>query len=74
MTDEVIKLAATYFKVDGDTLKPGDDLFETLGIDSMQALDLLTELEMEFDVEIPDYEVRDVKTFEELAQLIARRR
>jgi acyl carrier protein len=55
-------------------LRPDDDLFQTLGIDSMAALDLLSVLEDHFDVEIPDHELRSVRTFRELAALIERRR
>jgi acyl carrier protein len=48
-------------------------MFDTLGIDSMDALELLTDLEQAFDVEIPDYEVQDVRTFQELAEVVATR-
>jgi acyl carrier protein len=54
-------------------LAPEDDIFEALGIDSVQVLELLSELEMHFDVEIPDYELREVRTFAELAEQIDRR-
>ena len=39
----------------------------------MQVLELLSELEMRFDVEIPDYELREVRTFSELARQVDRR-
>ena len=50
-----------------------DDFFEKLHINSIQALSLLTDLEKEFSIEIPDYELQDVKTFDQLAQLITSR-
>ena len=43
--DEVLNLAAAHFKVERAKLAPDDDFFKTLGIDSLQALDLLTRLE-----------------------------
>jgi acyl carrier protein len=49
------------------------DLFQSLGIDSMQALDLLTDLENAFDVEIPDYELQGVNTLGGLAEVLERR-
>ena len=58
---------------DPQPLRPEDDLFSSLGIDSVQALDLLSELERTFQVEIPDYELQDVRTFAELAERIADR-
>jgi len=69
-TDQLITLAAKRFQVDAATLAPEDDFFEKLGIDSIQALDLLSEVEMHFDVEIPDYELQGVVTFAALAGLI----
>jgi len=54
-------------------LAPDADLFEVLGIDSMQALDLLTDLEEAFGVEIPDYELQGVHTLAGLAELLEQR-
>ncbi|HEX7480434.1 MAG TPA: acyl carrier protein [Polyangiales bacterium] len=71
--DELMALAARRFKRDVATLAADRDVFESLGIDSMRVLELLSELEQHFDVEIPDYELRDVKTFAQLAACIDRR-
>ncbi len=69
----LLSLAADSFGKDAAALSAGDDFFEALGIDSMQAMDLLSELEDTFAVEIPDYELADVRTFEGLAEIIGRR-
>ena len=69
----LIELAADRFSADAAVLKPSQDFFQALGITSIQALDLLTDLEDEFDVEIPDYELQGVVTFEGLAALIDKR-
>ena len=71
--DRLMELAAAKFKKDLAVLSAEADIFETLGVDSMQVLELLSELELEFDVEIPDYELKDVKSFEALAACIDRR-
>lgn len=73
LVPRLISLAAGRFKVDPAKLGADDDVFESLGIDSMQVLELLSELELELDVEIPDYELRGVKTFGQLAAVIERR-
>jgi acyl carrier protein len=67
-------LAAKKFKVPVESLTPEADFFDALGIDSVQALELLSDLEIEFDVEVPDYELQGVKTFSALAQVIDDRR
>jgi acyl carrier protein len=72
--DRLIRLAAKKYGADASALKADDDVFETLGIDSFQAAELMSELELEFDVEIPDYELQGVKTFGALAGAIDKRR
>lgn len=74
IVDELITLAAGHFGVEATGIEPSDDVFERLNIDSMKALELLTEIESRFDVEIPDYELQDMRTFADLAALIQKRR
>ena len=69
-TDEILNLAATHFKVSRADLNPADDFYKKLGIDSLQALELLTRLENHFNVELPDYEVQGVSDFQTLASRI----
>ncbi|MGA2695076.1 MAG: acyl carrier protein [Terriglobales bacterium] len=71
--DEILGLAAAHFKVAREKLTPDDDFFKTLGIDSLQALDLLTKLENHFHVELPDYELQGVSDFRTLAARIQTR-
>lgn len=71
--DEILNLAAAHFKVPREKLTPDDDFFKTLGIDSLQALDLLTRLESHFRIELPDYELQGVSDFRTLAERIQSR-
>jgi acyl carrier protein len=71
--DEILTLAATHFKVPREKLSPDDDFFNTLKIDSLQALDLLTRLEHHFNIELPDYELQGVSDFRTLASRIQAR-
>ena len=70
---KLIELAAKRFKVEVSGLSAEDDFFDKLGIDSFQAMELLTDIESEFDVEIPDYELQGVNTFAGMAEVIGRR-
>lgn len=72
-TDEILSLAANHFKVSRDQLGPDDDFFKKLGIDSLQALEMLTRLENHFNVELPDYEIQGVTDFRTLAERIQAR-
>jgi acyl carrier protein len=72
-TEEVLDLASTHFKVPRAELNAGDDFFKTLGINSLQALDLLTRIEQHFHIELPDYELQGVSDFRTLAERIQSR-
>ena len=70
VTDEVLQLAAAHFKVPRAELAPNDDFFKKLGIDSLQALALLSRIENHFHIELPDYELQGVTDFRTLAARI----
>ena len=72
-TDEILSLAAAHFRVPREELRPDDDFFKKLGMDSLQALELLTRLENHFGVELPDYEMHGVTDFRTLASRIQAR-
>jgi acyl carrier protein len=72
-TNEILELAAAHFQVPREQLSATDDFFKKLGINSLQALDLLTRLERHFHIELPDYELRDVSDFRTLAERIQSR-
>jgi acyl carrier protein len=72
-TEQILELAAQQFKVPREGLHPDDDFFKKLGINSLQALDLLTRLEQHFQIELPDYELQGVSDFRTLAERIQSR-
>jgi acyl carrier protein len=71
--EEILLLASSHFKVAKEELSPDDDFFKKLGINSLQALELLTRLENHFSVELPDYEIQGVTDFRTLAERIQSR-
>ncbi len=71
--EEILTLAAAHFNVPREGLSPDDDFFKKLGINSLQALDLLTKLESHFRIELPDYELQGVSDFRTLAERIQSR-
>lgn len=72
-TQEVLDLAAKHFTVPAGSLSADDDFFKKLGINSLQALELLSRLENHFGIELPDYEVQGVSDFRTLAMRIQSR-
>lgn len=73
ITQEILVLAGKHFKATPGTLHPEDDFYKKLGIDSLQALELLSRLENHFNIELPDYEVQGVSDFRTLAERIQAR-
>jgi acyl carrier protein len=73
VTDRLLALARARFGLAVDRLRPEDDLFKALGVDSVQALDLLSAVELELGVELPDYELAEVRSFEDLAKKLHER-
>jgi acyl carrier protein len=72
-TQEILRLAEKQFKLTQGSLKPEDDFYKKLGIDSLQTLELLSRVEEHFDIELPDYEVQGVNDFKTLAERIQSR-
>lgn len=72
-TEEILELATKHFKAAPGSLKPEDDFYKKLGIDSLQALEMLSRLENHFHIELPDYEVQGVSDFRTLAERVQAR-
>ena len=45
-----------------------DSTFQELGIDSMDAVNILFGLESEFDINIPDEQTKDIRTVRQMAE------
>ena len=60
LTQRVLNVIATVKRIPRETVTIDSD-FEELGIDSMDAVEILFALENEFDITIPDDEVRSVR-------------
>jgi acyl carrier protein len=61
--DEIRAVVARVLEVDEDEVGPADHFVEQLGADSMKLIELLANLEIEFDVEV------DPGEFERLVNL-----
>jgi acyl carrier protein len=68
------RVAARRYRRDPEALRPDDDLFVALDIDSVEALELVSALEVEFGVEVADHELLSVRTLGQLAAVLERRR
>ena len=67
LTQRVLKCIATSKRIPVEQVTI-DSEFQQLGIDSMDAVEILFALENEFDISIPDEEARSVRNVREMAE------
>jgi len=63
--DRVLKIIANTRRLPLESVRP-DSSFEELGIDSLDRLNILFDLESEFDIEIDDEEAKKVQNIPEM--------
>jgi len=67
LIDRVRKVIATSKRIPEERVT-ADSSFEELGIDSMDAVEILFALENEFDINIPDEEVKTVRNVRQMVE------
>lgn len=67
LNQRVLKVIATSKRIPLETVTI-DAEFQQLGIDSMDAVEILFALENEFDISIPDDEVRNVRNVRQMCE------
>jgi len=68
MFEKLAKYAARTLELDIDDIRP-DSTFESLGIDSLDVVEMIMDLESELGVEL-EMEDQKISTFQELADFI----
>ena len=68
--EKVKAILAEQFDVEQDKITVDTDLQEDLGADSLDVVDLHRSIEDEFEVEIPDEEIENIKTVGALVSYI----
>ena len=68
--DKVKDIIVDQLDVDEDKVKMEASISEDLGADSLDIVDLVMSLEEEFDIEIPDEQVENVKTVGDIVKFI----
>ena len=58
------------FHVEEEKIGPDTSIINDLGADSLDVVDLLMSIEDEFEVEVPDDEIENIKTVEDLVKYI----
>jgi acyl carrier protein len=78
MTTETIRkqvdqIVAREFELDAARVTPGSDLYEDLGLDSLDAIDLVVALEKTFGFKVEEGAARKIRTISQLYQFVQER-
>lgn len=68
--EKVKAILSEQFDVEEDSITTETNITEDLGADSLDVVDLLMSVEDEFEIEIPDGEVENIRTVGELVKYI----
>jgi len=69
--EKIVTTLATEFELDPQKLTPSATLYDDLGLDSLDAVDMVVVLEKEFGVKLSDEEaIRSVSTMDDLHRFI----
>lgn len=63
-------IIAEQLSVDADQVTPEANIQDDLGADSLDIVDLITTIEDEFDVSIPDEAVEEIKTVNDIVNFV----
>jgi acyl carrier protein len=67
LTNKVLSIVASTKRIALEQVRP-ESTFEQLGIDSLDAVNILFALEGEFNINIPDEEARSIRTVQEMIE------
>ena len=68
--EKVKAILSEQFDVEEDSITPDTNLSEDLEADSLDVVDLLMSIEYEFEIEVPDEDIENIKTVDQLVKYI----
>ena len=68
--ERIKEILADQLDSDSDAMTMDSDIANDLGADSLDVVELLMSIEDEFDIEIPDEEIENIKTIGDLVRYI----
>lgn len=68
--EKIKKILADQFDIEEDSITTETNIQDDLGADSLDVVDLIMSLEDEFEFEVPDHEVENIKTVGALVQFV----
>ena len=72
--EKIKELLADQLDVSADDMTMESDIANDLGADSLDVVELLMSIEDEFEIDIPDEEIENIKTIGDLVKYIEERK
>ncbi len=69
--EKIKKILSEQFDVDENDINQDTKIEDDLGADSLDVVDLLMSIEDEFEIEIPDEDIENIKTVGEIEKYIS---
>ena len=73
ISQQVYRTLGKYLRLDPSTLHPEDSLRDDLGLDSLQTIELVYEVESAFDLQVPDEDFGRLTTIAEVVLYLSER-
>ena len=70
MMNEIIAIIAEQLVIDADSIKPESEIIADLKADSLAIVEMLMEIEEKFGVSVPDEDVPNLKTVQDIADYV----
>ena len=70
MFEKVSKMLADQLGISADTIKPEQEVVKDLGADSLDVVELMMALEDEYGITLPENEVENVKTVQDIVDMM----
>ncbi len=64
------KILAEQFEIDEDDITLNSDIVDDLGADSLDFVDLVMSIEDEFEIEVPDEAIEEIRTVDDAVKYI----
>jgi acyl carrier protein len=70
---QVTQIVAREFELDEGRVTPGSDLYDDLGLDSLDTVDLVVALEKAFGIKVEEGAARKIRTVDQLYRFVQER-
>ena len=74
MFEQIAEIISTQLKADPETISPQTNIMEDLKADSLDVVELLMAIEEEFGVTVPDEDIPELKTVQNIVDYVGSHR